>query len=104
VGVRLVGDPERVALRRPYVERPFQGRDQIGARVEIIRQGQPSLWRRSRTDGSYASASDPRVLAGLGASAAPVDLRVTWPDGKVESFFRMPADHYTTITEGTGAK
>ena len=104
IGLRLVGDPKRVALQRPYVERPFQGRDQTGARVQIVRDGQPSLWRRARTDGSYASSNDPRVLAGLGASAAPVDLRVTWPDGRVESFFRMPADHYTTITEGTGAK
>ena len=78
--------------------------DVTGARVEIIRQGQPSLFRRARADGSYASASDPRVYAGLGSSAAPVDLRVTWPDGRVESFFKMPVDRYTTITEGTGAR
>jgi hypothetical protein len=96
VGFRLVtGGVRRQADR---------GRDAVGARVEIIRQGQPSLWRRARVDGSYASSSDPRVLAGLGPSAAPVDLKVTWPDGRVESFFRMPADHYTTITEGTGVK
>ena len=78
-------------------------RDQTGARVQIIREGQPSLWRRARADGSYASSSDPRVLVGLGASTAPLQLRVMWPSGKTESFFTMPVDHYTTIMEGAGA-
>ena len=36
-------------------------RDMLGARVEIVRKGKPSLWRRSRADGSYASANDPRT-------------------------------------------
>jgi len=78
-------------------------RDAVGARVEVIRQGAPSLWRRAHTDGSYASSSDPRVLVGLGASTRPLTLKVTWPSGRVESFFKMPVDHYTTLTEGTGA-
>ena len=26
-----------------------------------------TLWRRARSDGSYASANDPRVVVGLGA-------------------------------------
>jgi len=89
---RRPGDPERVAPR-----------DQLGARVQIIREGQPPLWRRARSDGSYASANDPRVLVGLGAFKAPVRVKVTWPSGRVESFFNMPVDHYTTLTEGTGA-
>jgi hypothetical protein len=79
-------------------------RDALGARVQIIRQGQPTLWRRARADGSYASANDPRVFAGLGTSADPVDLRVTWPNGRVESFLKIPVDHYTTVTEGMGVK
>ena len=58
-------------------------RDLIGARVEIMRQGAPPLWRRARSDGSYASANDPRVLVGLGDSAAPVGVKVQWPDGSV---------------------
>ena len=33
-----------------------------------LRAGQPTLYRRARADGSYASANDPRVLVGLGAS------------------------------------
>ncbi|HEX5759330.1 MAG TPA: CRTAC1 family protein, partial [Thermoanaerobaculia bacterium] len=46
-----------------------RGRDALGARVEVSRQGAPALWRRARSDGSYASANDPRVLVGLGAAA-----------------------------------
>jgi hypothetical protein len=77
-------------------------RDALGARVAVMRKNGPTLWRRARSDGSYASANDPRVIAGLGASADPVRLRVLWPDGKTEEFPEMPVDHWTTITEGAG--
>ena len=73
-----------------------------GARVEIIRAGLPPLWRRSRTDGSYASANDPRVLAGLGDSTATPAVRVQWPDGRVDTFENVPIDRYTTLKKGAG--
>ena len=57
------------------------GRDMIGARVSVVRTSGPALMRRARSDGSYASANDPRVLVGLGASTDPVTVRVQWPDG-----------------------
>ena len=74
----------------------------VGARVEIMRAEGPSLWRRSRTDGSYASANDPRVLVGLGDDAAPVSVRVRWPGGKTETFADVNVDRYITLLEGTG--
>jgi hypothetical protein len=77
-------------------------RDQIGARVEVIRKGGGPLWRRARSDGSYASANDPRVLVGLGTSTDPVRLRVSWPSGKTEEFGDVPIDRWTTLTEGSG--
>jgi enediyne biosynthesis protein E4 len=77
-------------------------RDAIGARVQIIRANQPALWRRSRSDGSYASANDPRVLVGLGASTETPRVRVLWPDGRTEEFASLPIDRYTTLKEGTG--
>ena len=52
-----------------------------GARVGIERSGQPTLWRRARTDGSYLSASDGRVHAGLGALPHIDRVVVQWPDG-----------------------
>jgi enediyne biosynthesis protein E4 len=78
------------------------GRDQLGARVAIIRRAGPVLWRRARADGSYASANDPRVLAGLGASTERPRVRVQWPDGRTEEWVDVAIDQYTTLAEGNG--
>ena len=73
----------------------------VGARVEV-RGAKGSVWRRARADGSYASANDPRVLAGLGDDAGPVSVRVRWPSGRTEMFADVSVDRYVTLTEGTG--
>ncbi|HEY6321566.1 MAG TPA: CRTAC1 family protein [Thermoanaerobaculia bacterium] len=80
------------------------GRDALGARVEILRPGQKSLWRRARADGSYASANDPRVLAGLADRPAVSGVVVHWPSGRIEAFDAgaVKVDAYTTLREGTG--
>ena len=78
------------------------GRDMTGARVRVERAGEPPLWRRARSDGSYASANDPRVLVGLGASAAPATVHVRWPGGARETWTGVAADRWTTLTEGAG--
>jgi hypothetical protein len=78
------------------------GRDMIGARVWVVRSSGPALMRRARSDGSYASANDPRVLVGLGQSADPVTVRVQWPDGNSESWTNQPVDRWTTLRQGTG--
>ena len=77
-------------------------RDLLGARVEVIRSEGPSLWRRARADGSYASANDPRVLAGLGEWAEAPQVRVIWPSGRVEVWTDVAVDRYTTLTKGQG--
>jgi hypothetical protein len=80
------------------------GRDALGARVEILRPGRRSLWRRARADGSYASANDPRVLAGLADGKAVSGVVVHWPSGRIEAFDAgaVKVDAYTTLREGTG--
>jgi hypothetical protein len=88
LGLRLLGQQAR--------------RDMIGARVAVILANGSTVWRRARADGSYASANDPRVLVGLGESAAPVQVRVIWPSGRVETWSDVPADRYTTLREGEG--
>ena len=60
------------------------------------------LRRRVRTDGSYASAHDPRVLFGLGATAELDHVRVQWPSGLVEAWDDVPVDAYSVRIEGTG--
>jgi len=82
--------------------RPGAPYDQVGTRVEIIRAKGPSTWRRSRADGSYASASDPRILVGLGDDTGAVRVRVHWPSGRTEMFADVMVDRYVTLTEGTG--
>ena len=77
-------------------------RDMIGARVQVIRRSGPVLWRRARSDGSYASANDPRVLVGLGASAEAPRVRVIWPSGRTEEWTDVAIDRYTTLKEGSG--
>ena len=84
IGLRLVG---------------AGGRDMVGARVEIVRKGASSRWRRARADGSYASANDPRVVVGLGDSSDRPDVRVIWPDGKVDTWMQVAVDTYTTLRQ-----
>ena len=80
--------------------------DALGARVGLVREGAPTLWRRVATDGSYASAGDPRVLFGLGpADAAPprlTALRVLWPDGTAEELEPPRPGVYTEVRKGSG--
>ncbi len=74
----------------------------IGARVGVEIDGQPILWRRAHTDGSYLSASDSRVHFGLGPSARVTRLVVEWPDGTAEDFGAMPGDRFVTLERGRG--
>lgn len=76
--------------------------DAIGARVELRRTGRPALVRHVHADGSYASASDPRVLFGLGDAADTGEVVVRWPDGRREIFGKLPVDAYTTLRQGSG--
>ena len=80
------------------------GRTALGARVAVHRSKGPVLWRRVRTDGSYASSNDPRVLVGLGDSGQIDRLIVYWPDGSVEQWREITLDGYTTLRQGTGSR
>ena len=76
------------------------GRDMLGARIEIVVTKANVLWRRVRTDGSYLSANDPRVLVGLGSSTRVDAVRVHWLDGTISEWKEPPVDRYTTLKEG----
>ena len=79
-------------------------RDMLGARVEIIVAKGKRLWRRVRTDGSYLSANDPRVVAGLGAGLSVEAVHVRWPDGAVDEWTNPRIDQYITLREGTSPR
>jgi len=80
------------------------GRDLLGAKVAVLLSRGPVLWRRARADGSYASASDPRVLVGLGPATEVKAVRVFWPDGRAEEWKQVPIDTYSTLRRGSGAR
>lgn len=74
------------------------GSPAIGARARLEEAGSP--WRRVRTDGSYASAQDPRLLFGRGSVAAPVAVVVVWPDGATERFGPLATARYHMLRQG----
>ena len=93
------------------------GRDMLGARIGVTTPDGRTLWRRVRSDGSYASASDPRVIVGLGSPSRltatnganlhggpipPVLVQVKWPDGHAESFSDVITEGWTTLRQGEG--
>jgi hypothetical protein len=107
VGLRLVNRLaahgfQLSAESRQLKAESLRVRDMLGARVGIVRPAGPTLWRRVRTDGSYASANDPRVLVGLGDTKKIVKVRVEWPGGHAEEWPEVPIDRYTTLHEGEG--
>ncbi len=79
-------------------------RDALGAWVGVFRKGKKALWRRVRTDGSYAASNDPRLLVGLGDSADVVRVRAQWPSGLVEEWTGIEPGRYVTLSEGSGEK
>ena len=85
LGLRLVGK---------------SGRDMLGGLVEVVVTENSVLRRRVRTDGSYLSGNDPRVLVGIGQSLKVKAVRVRWPGGTVEEWKDVAVDQYTTLKEG----
>jgi len=78
------------------------GRHSLGAHVLVFRTGGSVLWHRVHTDGSYASAGDPRVLIGLGKATAIDRIEVRWPDGVRERWTDVGVGRYTTLRRGEG--
>ena len=72
----------------------------LGALVEVVVTENSVLRRRVRTDGSYLSGNDPRVLVGIGQSLKVKAVRVRWPGGTVEEWKDVAVDQYTTLKEG----
>jgi hypothetical protein len=76
------------------------GRDMLGAYVGVVLEDGSTRWRRARTDGSYASARDPRVLFGLGESGRPTRIMIRWPSGATEEWPLTTVDRWVVAQEG----
>ncbi len=105
------GGPVRLLMNRAAtrngwltvsLEQPGRNRLAFGARVGVERKGQPTLWRRVKTDGSYLSASDARLHFGLGGVARVDGVVVTWPDGPTERWPGAEANRSLRLIRGQG--
>lgn len=78
--------------------------DQLGALVSISGGDGKIRLGRTGTDGSYASASDPRVVFGLGKKEpGKYRVDVVWPDRQREHWNGLDAGRYHTLRKGGGA-
>ena len=103
--------PARLLLNQVGQSRPWLGlrlvahnRDALGAQILVHRADAPPIWRHVHTDGSYASARDPRVLVGLGEgeNAGVSHVEVRWPDGTAERWTDVRVGEYQTLVQGEG--
>ncbi len=74
----------------------------LGAWLGVLEAGRTHSWRRFHTDGSYASANDPRVIVVAGP-AGPPTLIARWPGGSTEVFEVESAGKYVTLVRGQGS-
>ena len=80
------------------------GRDMLGSQLEVVTSAGQVMRRRLRTDGSYVSANDARLLVGLGLATQVKAVRVRWPNGSLEEWNDLPVDRYIQLKEGTARR
>jgi hypothetical protein len=87
IGVELVGKDHR---------------DVVGAKVQVdVDDLRLHLTRFTTGGGSYASASDPRHVFGLGEfEGEQVTVTVSWPLGETQSWDGLTVGHYWKLAEG----
>jgi enediyne biosynthesis protein E4 len=73
-------------------------RSGAGARLLLRAAGRAQV-REAGTGGSYLSASDPRVLLGLGKADYAESLTVRWPFGRSQTVRDVPAGASITLDE-----
>ena len=79
-------------------------RDALHARVALAGRKGPRVGRRVQVDGSYGTASDPRVIFGLAGDSSARSVRVDWANGRSEDFRDLAVDRYWTLERGKPAR
>ena len=74
-------------------------RDAVGTKV-TLQVGGRKLVRHRKGGGSYLSASDPRLLVGVGAATKVDQVEIRWPSGYVQLLGPLDADRGYLIVEG----
>lgn len=108
IALGQINAPARVLAHRGGLDQHWLGLDLRNAKGQRIDGAVTNLkntgapLRRSRRDGSYASAQDPRVVFALGSDAVDSQVEVHWPDGKRERFGGLAANRYHVLLQGQG--
>ena len=76
-------------------------RDGLGASLKITADDWTHL-EQAKGGMSYMSASDPRILFGLGKHTRIDSLEITWPRGQIDKLKDLPIDKIIAIKEGAG--
>jgi hypothetical protein len=87
LGLELVGDGQK------------SPRNAVGTRVVIECDGSRQV-RFLNGGGSYLSASDRRLLVGLGAADRARRVTVWWPSGRQQAFAEVPGRRWWRLHEG----
>jgi hypothetical protein len=85
IGVQLVGTKSN--------------RDGIGARIKVVSASSQTQYFTVNTAVGYLSASDKRVIAGLGKDSAAKLIEIRWPSGIVQKFEDVKARQYLKAVE-----
>ena len=76
-------------------------RDGLGASLKITADDWTHV-EQAKGGMSYMSASDPRILFGLGKHGKIDSLEITWPSGQIDKLKDLPIDKIIAIKEGAG--
>ena len=76
-------------------------RDGIGASLKLTSQGFVHV-EQAKGGMGYMSASDPRIIFGLGKRTKIESLEITWPSGQVDKLTNVPVDRIIAVKEGAG--
>ncbi|MFN7963932.1 MAG: CRTAC1 family protein [Thermoanaerobaculia bacterium] len=100
--------PARRWLGLAVLDGPFGSRrayrDALGARVVVSLSSGRKQTFRVHTDGSYASARDPRLLLALQPGERALEARVRYADGGQEVFRSLEEGRYQALRRGEGSR
>ena len=71
----------------------------IGARITVVDSNDRKQFFYVSTAGSYLSASDARIIAGIDATTQVRRVEVSWPSGRSQSLTNPGIDRYVSINE-----
>jgi hypothetical protein len=78
-------------------------RDAVGTKVSVMAGGGRRI--KHRLGGtSYCSASDERLLFGLGSNGSISEIEVRWPNGQVSTLENVRTNQYITIKEPVNSR